>query len=624
MKPRRRLTSLPLLLLAVALAAAPAAADEWKTAPLFGADVRALAIHPDDPDLVLAGTSAGQVYRSRDGGVTWADAGPALPFAGWVVGALRFDPNRPGRVWAAIWGMWGSGHVAWSDDLGGYWVAAAGGLPDEPVYALEPVPGKEGWLYAGTLSGVWGTRDDGVTWRRLTGALPEIQKVTSLHVDPLRPETVLAGTWRRAYRSDDAGRSWRGVFEGMVLDSEVFSLTPVPGRPGELWATTCGWVYRTPDLGGTWQRFKEGLDERRTPSFAALPDGRLLAGTVGGLYQSADGGAAWRRITGPELSIHTVVYHPRRPERVLLGTEGSGVWVSVDGAATFRRAARGMTNLRVTSLAAGPGELLAAVNHAGPVSGIHRSTDGGRGFEPDFAPVPTVLDLAVQDGRAWAATERGLWERSGAEWRQVKELGDGRVEQVLAEPRAGGLVVARTADRLFERGETKWVEKRLEQGTPRSAAFHAGDLWVSDGALLHQLTGAGNHSTTTPSAGGKLAALGDRLLYWGPYGAWARAGEEALWVELPTKPSRVFSTGDPRFPALLVAGDKAYLYDRQRATLRKLPLSVPAQHLAAALVQEGRLILGTQGHGLLLGALPADPAEPAPEPPPVAGGGTSD
>jgi hypothetical protein len=79
----------------------------------------------------------------------------------------------------------------------------------------------------------------------------------------------------------------------MVLDSEVFTLTPIPGKPGEIWATTCGWVYRTLDRGGRWERFKDGFEERRTPSFAALPDGRLLAGTVAGLHVSADGGRTW-------------------------------------------------------------------------------------------------------------------------------------------------------------------------------------------------------------------------------------------------------------------------------------------------------------------------------------------
>ncbi len=607
----------------------PAAAAEWRPAPLFGADVRALAIDPGDPDLVLAGTSAGQVYLSRDGGATWADAGAPRPFGGWVIGGLHFDPNQPSRVWAALWGVWGGGHVAFSDDLGKHWAARGEGLPQEPVYALALVPGKEGWLYAGTLSGVWGSRNGGLAWKRLTDALPEMGKVTSLLVDARQPATVIAGTWRRAYRSDDGGGTWYGVFEGMVLDSEVFSLTPVPERPGEVWATTCGWVYRTADLGGRWERFKEGLDERRTPSFAVLPDGRLLAGTVGGLYVSGNGGQGWERRTAPDLSINVVAYHPERPRRILLATEGSGVWLSIDGAATFRRAARGMTNLRVTALATAGRELLVAVNHAGPYSGVHSSRDGGRTFAPDFAPLPTVIELATQGERAWAATERGLFERegSGADggWARVPALGEGRVEQVLAEPGPSGMVVARSASALIEReADGRWVEKPLKHGTPRSAAFYGGALWVSAGEGLHRLTPGANHSTTSPYAGGRLSALGDRLLFWGSQGAWSRQGEDALWIELAAKPSRVLATGDGRYAAILIAGlsdeGAAQLYDRERGTLRRLELPVPARDVAAALILDGQLYLGTSGYGLLIGDLPVPPAAApaAPAMPPAA------
>src|ERR1043166_669890 len=148
----RILFSLLLLLpAAVPLRAAPVAdTADWRPMPIWGADVRTLAIHPEDPDIVLAGTSAGQIYLSKNGGKTWADAGRALPFPGWVVGSLRFDPNRHSRVWTALWGIWGSGHVAYSDDLGKSWVARGKGLPEEPVYTLALVPGREGHLYAAT------------------------------------------------------------------------------------------------------------------------------------------------------------------------------------------------------------------------------------------------------------------------------------------------------------------------------------------------------------------------------------------------------------------------------------------------------------------------------------------
>lgn len=595
--------------LLLALLALPAAAGTWRTLPLWGGDVRSLAIHPDDPDRVFAGTSAGQLYESRDGGRSWSDAGSPLPFPGWLVSALRFDPNQTGRLWVSLQGVWGGGHVAFSDDLGKTWVSRAGGLPEEPVYTLALVPGREGRLFAGTLSGVWGTEDGGVSWRRLTGEFPQAQKVTSLLVDPLQPDTVIAGTWRQAYRSDDGGRTWAGVFEGMVLDSEVFSLTPIPERPGEVWATTCGWVYRTLDRGGKWERFKEGFEERRTPSFAALPDGKLLAGTVAGLHISTDGGVTWKRTGDPALSIQAIAWHPKRPDRIFLGTEGSGVWISSDDAATFHPSSDGMTNTRVSALAAFGSDLLVALSHAGPVSGIHVSHDRGRTFGAsgsDFAPLPTVLDLAWHEGRVYAATERGLYERRGDAWFRLKELGENRVEQIVGD---GPQLVARTASDLWELRKGVFVQRPFEHGAPRSAAFFGGALWVTGSQGVYKLGALGsntNDTITAPVAGGRLHRLQDQLLLWGPGGAWTRSAPDAEWLSLTDKASRLLATGDDRWSSLLVSGDTVRLYDRDARKFRVFEVPVPARDISAALIVGGRLMLGTSGYGVLVRELDDD------------------
>jgi photosystem II stability/assembly factor-like uncharacterized protein len=598
---RRALVGLGIwIALVVVPAAAPAAAAaEWHPAPIYGGDIRSLVVVPENPDTLLAGTSAGQVYLSQNGGRSWQDAGASLPFPGWVVSKLVFDPNKPTRVWAALWGVWGSGQVAYSDDLGKRWSARSAGLPDEPVYTLALVPGKEGRLYAGTLSGVYGSEDGGGSWKHLTGDLADMAKVTSLYVDPIETDMVIAGTWRQAYRSEDGGRTWAGVFQGMVLDTEVFSLTPIPDHPGEIWASTCGWVYQTVDRGNTWTRFKTGLDERRTVSFAPLPDGRLLAGTVSGLYASTDVGRSWVRIGDPALSVMSIAVDRARPDRIVLGTEGSGVWLSNDGGKFFQRTSKGMTNTRIAALAAAGDDLLVAVNHAGPISGVHVSHDRGKTFDGLFAPIPTVVDLTVHKGRPYAATERGLYQRLGQDWHRVPELGDGRIEQVLSD---GTALVARTATKLYELRGDKFVEKPFKHNAPRSAALLAGALWVTDDKGLYRLTADANHTILTPAAnGGRLERLADRLLLWGPEGAWTRKDSaDALWVELPAKPNRVVPTGDARYPVLLITGDRAALFDRETKTVKPVDLPVLARDVTAALILDGKLMVGTSGYGVLV------------------------
>lgn len=591
------------LALVLAIAERPAAAADWQSAALFGADVRSLAVDPARPDVVYAGTATGQVYVSTNGGAGWQNAGASLPFPGWVVSKLVFDPNRPGppgRLWAALWGIWGGGQVASSDDGGKTWAARSGGLPDSPVYSLALAPGKEGRLYAGTGQGVWGSEDGGASWRPLTTALPELAKVTSLLVDATQPEIVLAGTWRQAYRSQDAGRTWSGVFQGMVLDSEVFSLTPLPDRPGEIWATTCGWVYHSFDRGDSWLRFQSGFVERRVPSFAVLANGRLLAGTVAGLHASDDGGKTWARIGDPALSILAITQLPagaKEAGRVILGTEGSGIWISSDGGNNFVRASRGMTNVRVAALAETRGELLAAMVHAGPLSGVYSSRDGGLTFSEDFAPLPTVLDLGVQQDRVYAATEKGLFVRLGKGWHRVPELKEERVEQVLA---SGPRLLVRTADRLWERRGETWAAL---PGTTRSAAFFAGVLWAAESGGIVPLPPASGTLVPAPTGGGKLSSLGDRLLWVGNGGAWTRW--ESSWMQLSKEPSRAFATGDPRYPALGITGGTARLWDREAGHWLPVELPIPARDVASARISGGKLVLGTSGYGVLVQILPA-------------------
>lgn len=576
--------------------AARAAVSDWRYLPIWGGDVRTVAVHPENPDLVLAGTASGQVYLSQNGGRTWGNAGAHLPFPGWVVSDLRFDPNRPSRVWVALRGIWGSGHVASSDDLGKTWnTRVQGGLPaEEPVYTLALAPGHEGRIYAGTLSGVYATEDGGASWRRLTADLPEMQKVTSLLVDSAQPDTVIAGTWRRAYRSDDGGRTWRGIFDGMVLDSEVFSLTPIAGKPGEVWATTCGWVYRTQDLGGKWERFKDGFEERRTPSFAALPNGRLLAGTVAGLHVSDDGGKTWRRMGDPGISIQSIASHPSHPERVILGTEGSGVWISEDGGTTVRPSSAGMINTRVSAFAQVGKELMIAVNHAGPFSGVYSSRDGGQTFG-DFAFLPTVFDIAVHQGRIFAATEKGLFERRGTGWHWVRDLGQGTVEQFVSD---GPRLLARTPDRLYELKGKLFSPHPYKHGAPRSAAYYGDALWVTDSQGVYRLTADANHTIPAPFTGGRLQPVAGQLLLWGSGGVFARQ-DDGDWAELIHDPSRLLPTGDDRRPALLVSGDTVRLFDRQTRKFQVLDVPVPARDISAARIAGDQLLLGTSGYGVL-------------------------
>jgi photosystem II stability/assembly factor-like uncharacterized protein len=575
------------------LAALPLAADGWRSAPLFGADVRSLAFDPAAPGRVLAGTSSGQIYESDDLGANWRPAGARVALPGWVVSGLQFDPHREGRVWAALWALWGTdGAIVVSDDGGRTWQARHEGLPARQVYALALAPDREGELFAATRNGVWRTQDAGRSWTHLTAAEPEIGKVTSLLIDPRHAETLYAGTWRRAYRSDDRGRSWNGIFEGMALDSEVFSLRP-GANEGELWASTCGWVYNGQDRGGRWQRHTNGLDERRTPSFEVLPTGRLLAGTVAGVYASDDQGASWER-RSPALAVTVIAAHPRRPEIVLVGSEGSGVWRSLDGGDSFDSSARGMVGVRVTDVVSGRNGLTLSVRHTEHSDGVHRLVGSRLSLDRD-SRLPVVLDLAAEGAVIYAATEAGLWRREDGGWSRVEPFGTGRLERVSS---AAGWVVARSRSEIvsLHHGEID----RLSVSAPAAVpVLWRGAIWIVDGGALWRWDLSQRFEIEIPGAVRSLEIFGEALIVDTDAGRFRRT-EQGGWRALSVTAPRILPTGDAELPILaLWDGAMATLHDLGGREHSELKLPVPTRDVAATLLRAGRLHLATAGYGLL-------------------------
>lgn len=541
----------PLRLLSVfLLLASPLAADTevelrreaFTPAPLFGADVRSLVFVPGDSSQVMAGTSAGHIYRSKDHGITWQEAqaphGKGAPFAGHVVAALHFDSARPGRLWAGLWALASQGRIAVSDDLGVTWQDVEGtGLGGDQVYSLATLPDHPGLLFAGTRSGVYRSRDDGATWRHLTRDHPEIETVSSLYLAPGDPPTVLAGTWRRAYRSDDGGETWRGVFEGMYYDTHVMGISPVPGEPAHLWVSTCGWVYETRDLGTTWRRFEKGFVHRRALSILALPGDRLLTGTVAGVHFSTDGGHSWRRRSVDPPVAHVLVYDPEDPKRVLAAGEGDGVWTSRDGGLEFERDAGGMVNLRVGALLAVDGELFAAVNHANRASGLYRSGAAGGPFVLEQGNTAPIRSIVQAGDTLYAASDRGLHRREGNAWPQVDFFDKQRITGLSV---SEGHLIVRTRMTMHTLGE-KGFEVLEEHPVPSGIAAST---------------------------------------------------------------ERNYPTGDARFPQIHLDRWGPYLEDARNNTQVRLRLPFPDGAMTAAAILGERLYLASTGYGLWWVPLP--------------------
>jgi len=171
-------------------------------------------VHPDDPTRLLIAVSAAGVYRSDDSGDTWRAAnhgivatflpGSPTPEFGQCVHKVSRDASDPERLYLQHHdGIYRSddGGDTWTamqyrctpdgrctvwrtTDAGGSWTPLTEGLPQEDAHLTILRDGfttdgdDPAGLYFGTRSGeVYGSVDDGDSWRLLAAHLPPVLSV---------------------------------------------------------------------------------------------------------------------------------------------------------------------------------------------------------------------------------------------------------------------------------------------------------------------------------------------------------------------------------------------------------------------------------------------------------------
>jgi photosystem II stability/assembly factor-like uncharacterized protein len=163
---------------------APAPADGWQTVYLGCATEG----------------GGGGIIGSRNGGTDW-DLLTPLGADLWWVSTLAVDPISPTHVY------FGEPHAFWGSADGGVtWFISTTGL-EEVVYtpsipvtqtygllSLAYVPADaEGWLL-GTVRGLYGSSDRGRTWTRLTGPSWQDERITSLLLSGVEPDSLFVTT----------------------------------------------------------------------------------------------------------------------------------------------------------------------------------------------------------------------------------------------------------------------------------------------------------------------------------------------------------------------------------------------------------------------------------------------
>jgi len=315
----------------------------WKvqTQQLSGAEVNAIAIHPDRREIIYAGTRGGGLCRSGDGGKSWAKLGEGALSD--KIRAVTLDPSNPQVLY----------------------------IGTEPAALWKSEDGGKGWQQ---VQGVR-TLAEGRKW---TYPVPTIQPhIRSIAVDPNNSRRIsLAAQVGGVLITEDGGKSWTDVRD--PIDMDVHSVAFDPRDSNVVYAATGGGenfpdpspfpkgrpLYSSKDGGRSWQCVT--ADFKRTyavPVRVCPRDSRLLYLGVAeeppplwlkrptkanaALMRSSDGGVSWQRLTeglpDPFLSmIECIDFDPDEPDHIFIGAGGEGArFIKLEEGEIFQSQNRG-------------------------------------------------------------------------------------------------------------------------------------------------------------------------------------------------------------------------------------------------------------------------------------------
>lgn len=237
------------------------------------------------PGALLAGVDEAGIFLSQDGGEHWRELRGLTDHptrARWSPGngglclhTIVRDPDDENRLWVAISAV----GVFRSDDGGETWALKTDGLPPVPtggdgagidrcVHRIALDPGSTDTLYMQFHGGVFRSTDAADTWHAIETGLPSnfgFPVVTTnpgeLFVAPLDSDErrYMPAGRLRIFRSRDAGESWQDVSAGLPNEPQYVNVlrnamaTDPGNRGGIVFGTTMGQVYATSDGGESWE-----------------------------------------------------------------------------------------------------------------------------------------------------------------------------------------------------------------------------------------------------------------------------------------------------------------------------------------------------------------------------------
>jgi len=339
---------------------------------IMGGRVADLAVVEDNPSVFYVGLASGGVFKTVNRGTSFTPVFDDQPTAS--VGDVTVSQQNPNLVWVGSGepnnrqsSPYGNG-VYRSQDGGNTW--AHMGLDDtRHIARIRIDPRDNNTVFVAALGHLWGpndergvfrTRDGGATWDKVL-FIDADTGITDLVMDPNDPNTLFAAAYQRRrtaggfagsgpgsglYRTFDGGDTWERLTDGLPPGDLGRIGLDIYRRDGNMVFATVqagqgrGGVYRTLDRGDTWEHLS--TQNNRPMYYSQIrvdpSDPQRVYSGGSSFFVSEDGGRTFRGNAGAGVHSdhHAIWIDPNNSNNLILAGDG-GVSVTFDRTASWRQ-----------------------------------------------------------------------------------------------------------------------------------------------------------------------------------------------------------------------------------------------------------------------------------------------
>jgi photosystem II stability/assembly factor-like uncharacterized protein len=424
-------------------------------------DVLSIAVDPSSTNVLYSSVAGHGIYKSSDGGLTWATASNGIQY--YVTNSIRIDPANPATVYA-VGGDAGpgqSGGVYKSTNAGGLWGRVNSGLPFTSVQAVSIDPTNTAILFIGTSKGIFKSIDGGANWTPSSNGLPSGIQISSLAINPVATSTIYAASFAAPgiFKSSDGGANWSAP----SVATTKFNSVLIDSTGANVFGGSIGiGVYKSAD-GSTWSQSNAGLPFAAIRHLLVDPNNpaTLYAGTGDDVYKSSDRGENWE-VTGiPNYGrpIMGLVADPKQPLTLYAAIDYSGLFKTLDGGDHWSLILPANTN--VNTVAIDPSNPQTLYFSKLP-STLYKTVDGGGHWSTISSPgnITTIVVDPSNSATVYAFSIAGLLKslNGGVSWGPAL---------LSSNPPINGLTIDRFNPAtlyVFSRGATVPIRKSTDGG----------------------------------------------------------------------------------------------------------------------------------------------------------------